>query len=189
MRKLPGTEPAQLAGRRGPVADSHRHIQPTYHTRKEGVRNYQGQSLLSSPGVWPCGRQTPSYPAHLPHTERGVRKLPGAEPAQLARGVVLWQTDTVISSPPTTHGERGEETTRGRACSARLEAWPCGRQTPSYPAHLPHSNLQDANKKLFFLKFFCLLLSEGTFTSFSKIKRHKEVTKQWESRFFITICA
>ncbi len=41
--------------------------------------------------------------------------------------------------------------------------------------------LQDANK------FFCLLLLEGTFTSFFKTKSHKEVTKQWgkESRFFL----
>jgi hypothetical protein len=32
-------------------------------------------------------------------------------------------------------------------------------------------DLQDANKKLIFAKkFFCLLLLEGTFTSFSKIK-------------------
>jgi hypothetical protein len=34
-------------------------------------------------------------------------------------------------------------------------------------------------------KFFCLLLFEGTFTSFSKIKSQKEVTKQSESRFFL----
>jgi hypothetical protein len=39
-------------------------------------------------------------------------------------------------------------------------------------------DLQDANKKLFFSKLFCLLLLEGTFTSFSKIKSQKEVTKQ-----------
>ncbi len=40
-------------------------------------------------------------------------------------------------------------------------------------------NLQDANKTLIFLKtLFCLLLFEGTFTSFSKIKRQEEVTKQ-----------
>jgi hypothetical protein len=42
-------------------------------------------------------------------------------------------------------------------------------------------DLQDANQK----KFFCLLLSEGTITSFSKIKSHKEGTKQRESRFFL----
>ncbi len=40
------------------------------------------------------------------------------------------------------------------------------------------SDLQGGNKK-----FFCLLLFEATFTSFSKIKSHKEVTKQKESRF------
>jgi hypothetical protein len=40
-------------------------------------------------------------------------------------------------------------------------------------------DLQDANKKQFFLrKFFCLLIFEGTFTSFSRIKSQKEVTKQ-----------
>jgi hypothetical protein len=37
-------------------------------------------------------------------------------------------------------------------------------------------DLQDANKKLFFFyKFFCLLLFEGTFTSFSKIESQKAV--------------
>jgi hypothetical protein len=41
------------------------------------------------------------------------------------------------------------------------------------------NDLQDANKKLiFFEKFFCLLLFEGTFTSFLKIKSQKEVTKE-----------
>jgi hypothetical protein len=41
-------------------------------------------------------------------------------------------------------------------------------------------DLQDANKKLIclFKSFFCLLLFEGIFTSFSKIKSQKEVTKQ-----------
>jgi hypothetical protein len=33
--------------------------------------------------------------------------------------------------------------------------------------------------------FFCLLLFEGTFTSFSKIKSQQEATKLWESRFFL----
>jgi hypothetical protein len=37
---------------------------------------------------------------------------------------------------------------------------------------------QDANKKLILKKFFCLLLSEGTFTSFFKDKESKKVTKQ-----------
>jgi hypothetical protein len=46
-------------------------------------------------------------------------------------------------------------------------------------------DLQDANKKIIVLqKFFCLGLFEGTFTSFFKDKSQKEVTKQWESRFF-----
>jgi hypothetical protein len=48
-------------------------------------------------------------------------------------------------------------------------------------------DLQDANKKkIFNNKFFCLLLFEGTFTSFYKVNLHhfakikspKEVTKQ-----------
>jgi hypothetical protein len=38
--------------------------------------------------------------------------------------------------------------------------------------------LQDANKKLFFNKFFCLLLFEGTFTSFFKEKSKRSPTKQ-----------
>jgi hypothetical protein len=33
------------------------------------------------------------------------------------------------------------------------------------------TDLQDANKKLFFSKFFCLLLFEGTFKSFFKDKK------------------
>jgi hypothetical protein len=39
-------------------------------------------------------------------------------------------------------------------------------------------DLQDANKNLNFLESFLLLLFDGTFTSFSKIKSQKEVTKQ-----------
>jgi hypothetical protein len=41
-------------------------------------------------------------------------------------------------------------------------------------------DLQDANKKLIclFKSFFYLLLFEGAFTSFSKKKSQKEVTKQ-----------
>jgi hypothetical protein len=40
-------------------------------------------------------------------------------------------------------------------------------------------DLQDANKKLIFkIKFSCILLFEGTFTSLSKIKRPKEVKKE-----------
>jgi hypothetical protein len=38
--------------------------------------------------------------------------------------------------------------------------------------------LQDAQKKLFKQKFFCLLLFEGTLTSLFKEKSKKEVTKQ-----------
>ncbi len=40
-------------------------------------------------------------------------------------------------------------------------------------------------KIIFFSPFFCVLLLEATFTSFSKIKGHKEVTKKKESRFFL----
>ncbi len=45
-------------------------------------------------------------------------------------------------------------------------------------------DLQDANKKLFFSKFFCLLeyFLKVHLHNFSKIKSHKEVAKQ-ESRF------
>ncbi len=40
-------------------------------------------------------------------------------------------------------------------------------------------DLQDAYKKLFFyLKFFSLLLFEGTIVSVFKVKNEKEVTKQ-----------
>ncbi len=41
-----------------------------------------------------------------------------------------------------------------------------------------HWPSQDGNKNKFFRQFFCLLLFEGTCTSFSKIKSQKEVTKQ-----------
>jgi hypothetical protein len=41
-------------------------------------------------------------------------------------------------------------------------------------------------KNLF--KFFCLLLFEGTFNHSSKIKSHKEVTKQCKSRFSYNFC-
>jgi hypothetical protein len=39
-------------------------------------------------------------------------------------------------------------------------------------------DLQNANKKLFFSKFFCLLLFEGTLTTYSREKSHEEVTKE-----------
>jgi hypothetical protein len=39
------------------------------------------------------------------------------------------------------------------------------------------NDLQDANKKLIFKKFFCLLLFEGTFTSFFKDKKSKRSHK------------
>jgi hypothetical protein len=41
------------------------------------------------------------------------------------------------------------------------------------------TDLQDANKKLIFKKKFSgILLFKGTYTSFSKIKSQKDVTKQ-----------
>ncbi len=46
-------------------------------------------------------------------------------------------------------------------------------------------NVLDQLKVVTSLKFFCLLLFEGTFTSFFKDKNLKEVTKQKESRFFL----
>jgi hypothetical protein len=44
-------------------------------------------------------------------------------------------------------------------------------------------DLQDASKKLIFLnKFFCLLLFEGTFTSFFEDKKSKKKKKSQSSR-------
>jgi hypothetical protein len=40
------------------------------------------------------------------------------------------------------------------------------------------SDLEDGNKNIFFFYVFCLLLFEGTFTSFFNDKSHEEVTKQ-----------
>ncbi len=45
------------------------------------------------------------------------------------------------------------------------------------------TGLQDINKTII-SKFFCLLLLKLHSFIFSKIKIHKEVTKQFESRFF-----
>jgi hypothetical protein len=53
-------------------------------------------------------------------------------------------------------------------------------------------DLQDANKKLIFLlitKFFCLLLFEGTFASFSKDKKSKRSHKAVEIKVFLPIFA
>jgi hypothetical protein len=48
------------------------------------------------------------------------------------------------------------------------------------------TDLQDANKKLIFKeKFFCILLCEGIFHHFLKVKSQKEVAKQQKSRFFL----
>jgi hypothetical protein len=38
-------------------------------------------------------------------------------------------------------------------------------------------NLEDANKKLIFYNFFCLLLFKGKFTSFFKVKKSKRSHK------------
>jgi hypothetical protein len=54
------------------------------------------------------------------------------------------------------------------------------------------SDLQGVNKKLFFFfKFFCLLFFEGPtgpFLHHFLKKSHKEVTKQYESMFFLFFC-
>jgi hypothetical protein len=51
-------------------------------------------------------------------------------------------------------------------------------------------DLQEANKKLILLKkFFCLLLFEGTFTSFFKDKKSKRSHKTVEIKVFLTISA
>ncbi len=51
------------------------------------------------------------------------------------------------------------------------------------------TDLQDANKKLFFSKFFCLLLFEGTFISFFKDKRSSGSHKTAGIMVFLTIFA
>jgi hypothetical protein len=49
-----------------------------------------------------------------------------------------------------------------------------------------HFYLQDANKKrIFFKKFFCLVLFEGTFTSFFKDKKSKRSHKTVEIKVFL----
>ena len=51
-------------------------------------------------------------------------------------------------------------------------------------------DFQDANKKLIFLKkFSCILLFEGTFTSFFKDKKSKRSHKTVEIKVFLTILA
>jgi hypothetical protein len=50
-------------------------------------------------------------------------------------------------------------------------------------------DLQDANKSLFFKKFFCLLLFEGTFTSFFKDKKSKRSHKTVVIKVFLNILA
>jgi hypothetical protein len=49
-------------------------------------------------------------------------------------------------------------------------------------------DLQEAHKKItLFLKFFCSLLFEGTFTSFFKDKTSKKVTLRMRSRIRIAL--
>jgi hypothetical protein len=50
-------------------------------------------------------------------------------------------------------------------------------------------DLQDANRKLILKKFFCLLLFEGTFTSFFKDKKSKRSRKTVGIEVFLTIFA
>jgi hypothetical protein len=49
--------------------------------------------------------------------------------------------------------------------------------------------LQGATKKLFFVKFFCLFLLEGTFTSFVKDKKSKRSYKTVGINVLLTIFA
>jgi hypothetical protein len=50
-------------------------------------------------------------------------------------------------------------------------------------------NLQNANKKLIFKQFFCVLLFEGTFTSFFKDKKSKRSHKTEGIKVLLTIFA
>jgi hypothetical protein len=50
-------------------------------------------------------------------------------------------------------------------------------------------NLQDANKKTYLKKVFCLLLFEGTFTSFLKDKKSKRSHKTAGIKVFLTVFA
>jgi len=50
-------------------------------------------------------------------------------------------------------------------------------------------NLQDAKKTQFKKRFFCILLFEGTFTSFFKDKKSKRSHKTVEVKVFLTIFA
>jgi hypothetical protein len=50
-------------------------------------------------------------------------------------------------------------------------------------------DLQDANKKRFKKKVFCIALFDGTFTSFFKDKKPKRSHKTVEIKVFLTIFA
>jgi hypothetical protein len=51
-------------------------------------------------------------------------------------------------------------------------------------------DLQGTNKKLiFFIKFFCLLLFEGAFTSFFKDKKSKRSHRSVRIKVFLTVFA
>jgi hypothetical protein len=58
-----------------------------------------------------------------------------------------------------------------------LDPWIHFSECPDQDPAIFVIELQDANKKLIFVRKF-LLLFEGTCTAFSKIKSQKEVTKQ-----------
>ncbi len=47
------------------------------------------------------------------------------------------------------------------------------------------SDLQDTNKNIFFSKFFCFLLFEGTFNNSSEAKGHKKGKKVVEIQGFL----
>jgi hypothetical protein len=68
-------------------------------------------------------------------------------------------------------------------CSGSMTFW-CGPD-PSFFHHWPSRYQQKTN---FFQKFFCIVLFEGTFTSFFKDKKSKEVKKLYKSRFFYNFC-
>jgi hypothetical protein len=70
-----------------------------------------------------------------------------------------------------------------------------GSADPYNPVPNPDSDLApdptfssvtlNANRKIVVSKFFCFLLFLYTFKQSSKIKSHKEVAKQYKSRFFL----
>ncbi len=65
----------------------------------------------------------------------------------------------------------------------RIHASGCG----SGSCYFRHWLSRPQQKPILKENFLCLLLFEGTFTSFFKDKKSKEVTKQYESRFFLLV--